>query len=291
MSFRKHKKQKTLNEVGNTGKENFLYKLQSFRKPTFLLLLTLLIFMVAGMAGEKLPSTKPVVEERPTMRVLFIGNSYTYHNNMPLIFENLAQHDPSSHFYIKTDMFVEGGARLLDLWNNPLKNDILTREKWDYVVLQPQSLWAMTDMKFKNNDRALELWAKAIRSIGAKPVFFMTWPRHANSTDYRNPDLPFMGSPMQMYENIARRTAYLTKRHDLMTVPIGDYWFYTTINNLDIPLYDADGSHPSIYGSSLTAMLLYTALVDKTLDDIKYKPNAAKAAQYNEILSLAAQDL
>ncbi len=71
------------------------------------------------------------------VRVLFIGNSYTYYNNLPGLLEYFVK---ESHKQIlKTKMIVRGGANLKLLWNAGRALQEIRRGKYDYVVLQEQS--------------------------------------------------------------------------------------------------------------------------------------------------------
>ena len=75
-----------------------------------------------------------------TIKVLFIGNSYTYVENMPDLFRQIAD---SAGYKVKTQMFAPGGVSVGDIsqgtqahMNNPLVYENIRSDKWDYVVLQ-----------------------------------------------------------------------------------------------------------------------------------------------------------
>ena len=90
--------------------------------------------------------------QRPgALRDLFIGNSYTYFNDLPEIFAKLAEAGHQGK--IEARMIAPGGWRLLD------------DGKWDFVELQA------------------EKWAAHIREKGATPVFFLTWARKSVPED------------------------------------------------------------------------------------------------------------
>jgi hypothetical protein len=78
------------------------------------------------------------------VRVLFIGNSYTFFNEMPSIFGNLSAH-LASPVRVVTEMVAPGGSSLFQHANLTLPMGIATAaalstpEGWDYVVLQDQS--------------------------------------------------------------------------------------------------------------------------------------------------------
>src|SRR5580698_6666575 len=75
--------------------------------------------------------------QKPAINVLFIGNSYTYYNNLPSILEQLSENSQEQR-KIRTTMIATGGASLKDHWGKPSTQKIL-QQHWDYVVIQDQT--------------------------------------------------------------------------------------------------------------------------------------------------------
>ena len=111
------------------------------------------------------------------MKILFIGNSYTYFNDMPALFgaECEKKGVPAD---VKS---VTAGGYMLsqflsddDEYGRRVKQ-LLRDEKFDYVVMQEQSVLPATDpaafLKSVSELTAL------IRKNGAKPVLYQTWGR------------------------------------------------------------------------------------------------------------------
>jgi hypothetical protein len=71
-----------------------------------------------------------------TLRVLFIGNSHTYYNDLPQLFYNLSL--SGNHPVIK-DMSAIGGYTLEQHSTNPTTLSKIAHGGWNYVVLQEQS--------------------------------------------------------------------------------------------------------------------------------------------------------
>src|SRR5438034_11816170 len=69
-------------------------------------------------------------------RVLFIGNSYTYVNDLPAMFAGLAQ---SGGHRVETGMVAVGGSTLGEHAASVATAAKLTSARWDLVVLQEQS--------------------------------------------------------------------------------------------------------------------------------------------------------
>ena len=104
------------------------------------------------------------------MRILMLGNSYTFTNNMPSTLAKLTGAEVVQH--------TRGGARLAEQLNPNTKMGGMTQaalenEKWDYVILQEMSNGPITSREsFLNNTALL---CERIRSNGAVPVLYATW--------------------------------------------------------------------------------------------------------------------
>ena len=73
-----------------------------------------------------------------TWKVLMIGNSNTYFNNMPRMFEQLALADQPPR-RVQREMIVQGGATLKRQWEADKAIKAIERGGWDFVILQEQS--------------------------------------------------------------------------------------------------------------------------------------------------------
>ena len=78
----------------------------------------------------------------PPLKVLFIGNSYTYVNDLPSLIVGLA--DAAGGRKIQTDQYVVGGYTLEQQTNDPKAIAKIRERKWDMVVLQENSLARLT---------------------------------------------------------------------------------------------------------------------------------------------------
>ena len=72
-----------------------------------------------------------------TTRILFIGNSFTFRNDLPSLLTDMAA--TSGAGTLETSMVVAGGASLRQHWNATDAHETLRSSTWDYVVLQEQS--------------------------------------------------------------------------------------------------------------------------------------------------------
>src|SRR5207253_8398187 len=91
---------------------------------------------VSALAIEGQQGCGNQTEASGCTRLLFIGNSYTYVNDLPAMFADLAR---SGGHRVEVGMVAEGGATLRDHAGSVATAAKLTSAKWDVVVLQEQS--------------------------------------------------------------------------------------------------------------------------------------------------------
>ena len=104
------------------------------------------------------------------MRILFIGNSFTYVNDLPDMVKHLLP--------CETEGVVRGGAYLRDFCNPEDElyaklEHALTREKWDYAVIQEQSFNAVGNRA--DFLKHMGILCARVRLAGAEPVLYSTW--------------------------------------------------------------------------------------------------------------------
>lgn len=188
-------------------------------------------------------------------RVLFVGNSYTYYNSMPQMFKAISEYRLPGHT-VEAKFIGGGGATLEKHWEVEIAREEIRSGKWDYVVLQEQSMLGATDLTDPDSPQQFYKYARMfdreIKMSGAETVFYMTWSRK-NQHDVQ----PFL------------TRAYLTVANELgsSVAPVGMVWDVVR-DNPDIELYVEDGSHPSIAGSFLAALTLSETIFGISPDDI-----------------------
>ena len=203
--------------------------------------------MVLAAAGCG-PGVRTVGETDVTepLRVLFIGNSYTYCHQMPAMIGRLAAAAGDVRpFEYKT--VVRGGETLEGHWKRGEALAKIREGGWDVVVLQEQSLRPVQDTaRFHEYAR---LFAAAIEKAGARTCFYLTWARE--HTPERQPDYN------EACLSIARELG-------AMAAPAGIAWQNARKENPTWPLYAGDRSHPRPLGAYLTACVFYGTLYGRS---------------------------
>lgn len=195
-----------------------------------------------------------------TRKVLFLGNSYTSTNNLPLIISDLATSTGDVFIY---DSNLIGGYTLQDHYNSTTsKNKILSND-WDYIVLQEQSQTPSFPVPaaFLGGFLNLENYIKTNKPCALISAF-MTWG-HQNG-DFQNcPTNPNVCTYLGMQSLIQDRYMEFSSLFNSEVTPVGVVWKYIRENHPSINLYQSDGSHPSLAGSYLAACCFYTSMYRK----------------------------
>ncbi len=206
----------------------------------------LLIYLAAilGYACLGIAGAKSNDIGNTNTRVLFIGNSYTYGNNLPALLSRIAASAQPS-VTIETAQHTRGGYTLEQHWNEGQVSSEI-RKGWDFVVLQDHSMRPTQDPK-RMHEFARKFDAE-IKSSGAQTVFFMTWARQYDPA---------------MVEGIAQAYTDIAVELGAGLAPVGRAWEKSIKEKPDLILHQADQSHPNVHGSYLAACVFYTVLTGK----------------------------
>lgn len=223
------------------------------------------------------------------MRILFIGNSYTYTHNMPDMLVKIAASNTKNSVRIHVDSVTQGGAGLKDLWDGGRAAPYLEQPGWNFIVLQDQSVWALIPQRVKASYEVAPKWKAKIAPTNAHTVLFVTWARQPGSHWYTNRDTAaLLKSPSYMQEALDKASVQLADKLGASLLPVGDYWAYALSLHPKLPLYDADGSHPSAAGSYLNALIFYRYFTQDTLDHVTYAPDDIPADIATQIRAIAS---
>lgn len=179
------------------------------------------------------------------LRVLFIGNSLTYHNNLPRTVADLSAAAGFTRCYCIAVAYPN--YALLDHWVQGDAADVLDEQEFDFVVMQQGSsaLPASRDILVQY----ASLFADLIRENGATPVMYSVWP---------------MDSRMFDFLNVADSYRAAAEAINGLMAPAGGAWLAAWEQDATLPLYEQDGLHPSKMGTYLAALVLFERLYDRS---------------------------
>ena len=224
-------------------------------------LLLLPFIVILALAARSDGQTKAAnSNEADKLRVLFIGNSYTYFNNLPQMVAELSK-SASKQKPIEAEMFTVGGATLKSLWESGKALDMLKRGKWDYVVLQEQSTLGFAPMVNNipqiNDPKTFHEYARQfdaeIKKAGAKTIFYLTWAKQ---------------NAPQTQATLTDAYLSIAKELNAIAAPAGIAWQTALKARPDFALHIEDKSHPNPAGSYLAACVFYATLYGQSPDGL-----------------------
>ena len=196
-------------------------------------------FLAAGFllaCGAQTAPTGPAAGE---VAILFVGNSLTYTNGLPLMLEKLLD-EHGSPTYVESVAFPNYG--LPDHWSDGTALGRIASGGWDVVILQQGP--SATEGRPYLLDFS-ESFAERIRATGGRPALYMVWPASSRSFDF--------DGVSDSYETAAELV-------DGLLFPAGEAWRAAWRADPELALYGADGFHPSVLGTYLAAVVMYQQL-------------------------------
>lgn len=182
------------------------------------------------------------------VRVLFIGNSLTYKNDLPRTIADLAESVNETPLVYQ--MIAKPDHGLEDHWSRSTER-IIAEGGWNLVIMQqgPSSL--------SESQQNLRFWTKRfdsiIRAAGARSALYQVWP----SLKYKQ-------------SFTAVRESYRTAALDVngMFIPAGEAWRTAWAVEPALDFYGADGFHPTRLGTYLTALVHFELIYNRPATDL-----------------------
>jgi hypothetical protein len=205
-----------------------------------------------------LAATVGYARAEPSLKVLFVGNSYTYVNDLPKMVSQLAAAD-GRRLEAETD--APGGMTLVQHSKNAHTVERIQKGHWNWVVLQDQSQTPafpaqQLQTAFYPGVRTLNT---AVLAAGAKPLLYMTWG-HKDGDPGNFPRDNYTAMQLRLrhgYENIARPLS-------IRVAPVGLAWQSVVGEQPALALWQGDGSHPTPIGTYLAACVIYQCLFNRS---------------------------
>ena len=175
------------------------------------------------------------------MRILMLGNSFTFTNHMPQMLADLIGAEVVHH--------TRGGARLSEQLNPGTRlgsqtQAALQNEKWDYVVLQEMSHGPITFPKSFFSSVEQLCWQ--IRANGAIPILFATWAYQRGGAKLAAKNWDYD----EMAQKLSEAYHRAAQENNALIADVGRRFYEWSDPQA---LYAADGVHPSDLGSRIAA--------------------------------------
>ncbi len=183
------------------------------------------------------------------MKVLFLGNSHTFFNDMPELFARFAEKTTGEKPEV---VMLAYPGRDLD-WHR--KEYFATRFNlmhggYDYCIIQQAAHpYPPIESTLKTGAEIIDLCHRC----GVKPVVYMTW------AEKRFPE-----NQQKMIDTCEK----LASENNALLAPIGSVWQSVQQSRPDIELYHTDGEHAGPYGDFLIAAVFCKLLTGSISDEV-----------------------
>ncbi len=205
-----------------------------------------------------------------TKKVLFIGNSYTYTNNMPLMLQNLTLAMGDTLIYDESD---PGGYTMQQHTTNATTIAKIFSQHWDVVVIQEQSQMPA----FPPSQVLTDTYPYAARLDSmvhandscTQTMFMMTWG-HANGDPANCAGYPAICTYDGMQQRLRESYMEMGVNNHAVVAPVGMAFKIMVDSAYNPWLYIADSSHPLVPGSYLESCVLYGSIYHKRTLNCSY---------------------
>jgi hypothetical protein len=220
-------------------------------------------------------------------KALFLGNSYTYYNQMPQMVSDIAE---SMGEELVTASNTPGGYTFEGHTTNLTSLALIEEGNWDFVILQEQSQIPSFPVAQVANESLP--YAEALNDLietynpCSETVFYMTWGREngdAGNCEFWPPICTYEG----MDDLLAASYLTMADDNEAIVSPVGRVWRWIRENYPDLNLYASDGSHPSAEGSYAAAVSFYTVMFRDNPEEITF--NSTISDSDADIIKLAVK--
>ncbi|HEX9563382.1 MAG TPA: hypothetical protein VF981_05410 [Gemmatimonadaceae bacterium] len=188
--------------------------------------------------------TEPAPPEG-SVRVLFVGNSLTYVNNLPLTVADLASRAGLAGCYCVQVAYPDFALSDHYILGDAL--EAIEQGDYDFVVLQ-QGPSALPDSRDELITWAFN-FAEFIAPYGSKTLMYGVWPSFARSFDFPNVRASYRAAADSVHGLFA---------------PAGEAWQLAWQQDPTLPLYAGDQFHPSTMGTYLAAMVVFQRIYGRS---------------------------
>ncbi len=204
-----------------------------------------------------------------SLKVLFLGNSHTFYNDLPQLTYDLALSNGDT---IMFESNTPGGCTLGHPQNGHLYNSIslalIDSMAWDYVILQEHSLFAVIeyyrDTYMYPGARSLDSLIK-VNNECTETLVQVIWGKKYGGVHCINLSCTIdFDDYAHMQDSLTAEYLRLGDTLSCTVAPTGPAWKQSILNGDPIELFHPDESHPSYAGSYLAACVYYAVLFQKS---------------------------
>ncbi len=187
-------------------------------------------------------------------RVLIIGNSYTFYNNLPQVLQAIST---KSKCPLIVESYTAGAMSLRGFLEDPAHakaRQLIESGNYDWLVLQDQS--QTPAYKPEETMDSVRRWTQIAQKQGTKVLLFLTW---AHATADGNKLCPLVS----MQEQTSTTYCKAAIENKVKVAPVGEAWGAWYRKNPDKELHTKDMSHPNAMGTYLAACVIHATISGK----------------------------
>ena len=227
-------------------------------------------------------STDPEPEDKQ-LRILFLGNSLMFFNDMPELFEQMAL-KAGKNVYV--DSITRGSATISDFAH--ASTDVgaqaypkLQSERWDYVIIEPSRRITPYEQTTYNAELAsAKLLQTMAARAGAKLLLYCVWGNNDGTLTQYDATNPIAMVKGQVHYDYTRKmhveflkdvnTRFAQELGGVGVIDAGYAFENSMATYPNINLYDSDKRHPSLEGSYLAAACVYATIYNESPENIGF---------------------
>ena len=219
----------------------------------------LILFLLCAVLGV----------QAETLRVLFVGNSYTFVNNVP---EQLKMMAKSHGHDLVYEQHTPGGRSFEKHWEEKKAVEKMKAGTFDIVIFQNQSFEPVGNPA--NMMKYGELLAAEADQIGARKIYYLTMA-YEEPLGWMKKDSDEARHSLKLFPEMNARlaTSYAKLAHKTggEVAPVGVAWKMAYESIPDIKLHAPDHSHANETGAYLTALVFYATIYGEAPDGMPGK--------------------
>ena len=206
-------------------------------------------------------------QKNDSLKILWIGNSYTIYNNLPAMVTKICW---EQGVRLSSTCFLKGGECLAGHYANERLIEALKSGGWDYVVIQEHSASpAQSTREVIANTYHYAHLLDSLAHDGSPNVhviFYMTWAHNktnAHNSKMSDPLYPLDENYTDFQNHIRLSYLEMTYENKAWCAPVGMAWQKVRQEHPEIGLYAKDNYHPSLAGSYLAAHCFVATILQR----------------------------
>ena len=229
------------------------------------------------------PVDNPKPEDDQPLKILFLGNSLMFFNDMPGLFRDMAT---AAGKKVYVDSVTRGSATISDFARQ--YTDVgaqayqkIENERWDYIIIEPsRRITPYENTTYEAELASAHLLQQMAAKAGAKILLYCVWGNNDGTlTQYDATDPANMVKGQVHYDYTRKmHVEFLKKVNTEFAEALGGVGVidagYAFENSMalypNINLYDSDRRHPSLEGSYLAAACVYATIYNQSPENIGF---------------------